>query len=74
MLSGSTLYVGGWFNRIGGEYRNYVAALDTQTGTPTAWNPGADKAVYALASTARPSISAENLPHSPNRTESDWLP
>ena len=36
---GSTVYAGGSFTEIGGEERSGLAALDADTGTPTAWNP-----------------------------------
>jgi hypothetical protein len=54
-VSGSTVYVGGYFTRIGGQARNYIAALDTGTGQATDWNPNASggfgmyPGVYALA-------------------------
>jgi hypothetical protein len=48
LLSGSTLYAGGAFTAIGGETRNYIAALDTVTGNATAWDPGSDGAVKAM--------------------------
>ena len=42
-VSGSTVYLGGGFSGaddIDGTYtRNYVAAVDASTGTPTSWNP-----------------------------------
>jgi hypothetical protein len=38
-LSGTTLYVGGDFDTIGGQTRNGLAALDTGTGSVTSWNP-----------------------------------
>lgn len=38
--NGSTLYVGGGFNNIGGQNRNLVAALDVATGLATIWNAG----------------------------------
>jgi hypothetical protein len=41
-VSGSTVYVGGQFNSIGGQSRSNIAALDVTTGLVTAWNPGAD--------------------------------
>ncbi|MFA6457011.1 MAG: T9SS type A sorting domain-containing protein [Bacteroidota bacterium] len=41
-VDGSTLYVGGSFNQIGGVSRNYFAAFDTSNSTPTSWNPDAD--------------------------------
>jgi hypothetical protein len=46
--SGSTLYVGGKFNAIGGQPRDNVAAISTTTGQATSWNPGADGSVSAL--------------------------
>ena len=41
-LSGTTLYVGGEFNSIGGQSRARLAALNTQlnTNNATSWNPG----------------------------------
>jgi hypothetical protein len=55
-VSGGTVYVGGQFNSIGGQPRSNVAAIDTETGAATAWNPnvfGSDQldgpVVYALA-------------------------
>jgi trimeric autotransporter adhesin len=53
-VSGSTVYAGGSFTGFsgasGGPYpRNYLAAIDTVTGNPTAWNPNADSTVVALA-------------------------
>jgi trimeric autotransporter adhesin len=52
-LSGTTLYAGGTFTTIqgasGGPYtRNYIAAISTATGTPTAWNPNAGAAVNVV--------------------------
>ena len=48
-VSGSTVYAGGWFTSIGGQARNYVAALDATTGTASTWNPNVNDWVYALA-------------------------
>jgi trimeric autotransporter adhesin len=53
-LSGTTLYVGGGFNSIGGQSRNNIAALDAITGNALAWNPNASgispqTGVYSLA-------------------------
>jgi len=48
-MSGNTVYVGGQFTNIGGQSRNYIAALDATTGTATAWAPDADSTVFALA-------------------------
>ena len=41
VVSGPTVYAGGWFTSIGGQSRNYIAALDAVTGNATAWNPNA---------------------------------
>ena len=35
--AGDTLYVTGWFSRIGGVARNFLAAIDVRTGRPTSW-------------------------------------
>ena len=42
--SGSTVYAGGSFTSIGGQPRNYIAALDATSGAATAWNPNANQA------------------------------
>ena len=38
-LSGSRLYVGGFFNSVGGNRRNYLAALDPSSGDLLPWKP-----------------------------------
>ena len=38
--NGTALYAGGLFTSIGGQSRSFVAALDVNTGSATAWNPG----------------------------------
>ena len=48
-VSGSTVYVGGYFTNIGGQPRNHVAAIDASSGNAIAWDPNADSSVYALA-------------------------
>ena len=48
---GSTVYVGGGFENIGGQTRNNLAAVDAATGTVTNFNPaglGTDGQVFAL--------------------------
>jgi hypothetical protein len=45
---GSTLYVGGRFDKIGGQNRSNLAALDSASGNATGWDPGADGNVYAI--------------------------
>lgn len=49
VVSGSTVYVGGRFTRIGGQTRNYIAALDAATGEATPWNPSANDSIAELA-------------------------
>ena len=39
VVSGSTVYAGGYFVNIGDASRNAVAALDIDTGLSTSWNP-----------------------------------
>lgn len=53
-LSGSTLYVGGDFagdNSIGVTpvHRDYIAAIHTETGEATEWDPDADSPVFGMA-------------------------
>jgi hypothetical protein len=38
-VSGATIYVGGVFDRVGGEPRRLLAALDARSGRATSWNP-----------------------------------
>lgn len=46
---GSTIYFGGEFTSVGGETRNYLAAVDENCNL-TNWNPNADNKVNALVS------------------------
>jgi hypothetical protein len=54
-VSGSTVYIAGFFSQIGGQPRNSIAALDATSGLLTNWNPNANDGrgypneVYALA-------------------------
>jgi beta-propeller uncharacterized protein DUF5122 len=51
-LSGRTLYVGGAFNgghSVGEFGRQYVAAVDADTGTVSPWAPGPDAEVSSIA-------------------------
>jgi hypothetical protein len=64
-LRGSTLYVGGYFQQIGGRRRRTLAAVDARTGKATRWAPKApvapeppgaavaDPLVYALTLSGR---------------------
>lgn len=47
-LSGNILYVGGRFNRIGGEARNHIAAFDVANGRLTPWAPEASGVVRTI--------------------------
>jgi Big-like domain-containing protein/beta-propeller uncharacterized protein DUF5122 len=48
-LRGTDVLAGGDFTVIGGASRSRLAALDSATGAPTAWNPGAGGTVRTLA-------------------------
>lgn len=45
---GNILYVAGHFTQIGGVGRNYLAAIDTQTGQVTDWDPDANASVFKI--------------------------
>jgi hypothetical protein len=46
--SGGALYVGGWFETVGGQNRPFATALSRETGNETGWNPRPNLGVYAL--------------------------
>lgn len=51
---GQTVYIGGAFTNLfdhsgNSVARSHVAALNANTGTPLAWNPGANGTVFAMA-------------------------
>lgn len=49
VVSDQTIYVGGNFKKIGGQDRNYLAAVDASSGKVKNWNPKADNRVNTLA-------------------------
>ena len=46
---GNTVYAGGQFTTIDAQTHNYLAALDSTSGSPTSWDPGAGDTVNGLA-------------------------
>lgn len=48
-VSPTAIYAGGPFWKAGGLSRPRIASFSPTTGAPTAWNPGADEEVVALA-------------------------
>ena len=52
-VSGSTIYLGGEFNRIGGIRRRNLAAIDSATGAVSAWRPDPDGSVDLVVPTRR---------------------
>jgi hypothetical protein len=54
-IDGSTVYISGDFQDMGGQPRNHLAALDAATGAATAWDPNPDRTVRTL------SLSGGNL-------------
>lgn len=38
-ISGNNVYIGGAFTQLGGEPRNYIGAVDINTGLATVWEP-----------------------------------
>ncbi len=44
-VSGGTVFIGGWFDTVGGESRPFLAALSKGTGAVTPWNPKPDLSV-----------------------------
>ncbi len=45
---GNTVFVGGDFTRIGGQFHASLAALDGTTGSALDWDPNPDQSVWAL--------------------------
>lgn len=46
---GELVYVGGWFSNVGGEFRQYIAAVDVETREVTGWAPRSNGRISALA-------------------------
>jgi hypothetical protein len=50
LISGSTMFIGGTFTKVGGTTREYLAAVDISTGALSSWDPNFDDSrVYSLA-------------------------
>jgi hypothetical protein len=49
LLSGETLYAGGYFTEVGGRLRSFAAAIDTASGQVLDWDPSVDYPVLAMA-------------------------
>ncbi|MBP7264601.1 MAG: hypothetical protein KBB32_10515 [Spirochaetia bacterium] len=47
-VSEDTVYVGGSFTHIGSVARSNIAAIDLESGVPTAWNPGTNGIVRSI--------------------------
>jgi type IX secretion system substrate protein/putative pyrroloquinoline-quinone binding quinoprotein/beta-propeller uncharacterized protein DUF5122 len=48
-VDGHSIYIGGWFQSVGGRPRNCVAELEASTGAATDWNPDPSSVVIAMA-------------------------
>ena len=49
VVSGNTVYAGGYFTTVGDSARNHIAAIDKTSGIATDWKANADEPVFALA-------------------------
>lgn len=58
---GDTLFVGGFFDELGGELRTHLAALDGRTGAVRSWNPNIASA--GDASSPTDNASDDDLPY-----------
>ncbi|NWG27973.1 MAG: T9SS type A sorting domain-containing protein [Ignavibacteriaceae bacterium] len=50
MVTESEVYAGGHFTHIGGADRNFIAAVDIETGDATDWDPNSNHWVFSIAS------------------------
>jgi hypothetical protein len=48
-VSGSTVYLAGEFESVGGQDRRNLAAVDATTGAATAWSPNSNGTAYTVA-------------------------
>lgn len=58
VVSGSTVYTCGDFTNIGGQARNFMAALDATTGAATAWDPSPNYNTVERVPSSSPLVSA----------------
>jgi hypothetical protein len=52
VAAGNTMYVGGSYTSIGGEFRKRLAGINATFPAANAWNPGPDQTVYAVVRTS----------------------
>lgn len=60
-ISGTTLYVGGFFSTAGGAPRQGLAAFDAATGTLLPWNPGSLSPIFHMAPSASGGVFVAGL-------------
>jgi hypothetical protein len=60
-VSGSVVYVGGDFTRIGGRARHHLATVNPHTGTVTAWNPDVESVAGSSASVSVLALAGPTL-------------
>ena len=75
---GPTVYAGGQFTSIGGQFRSRLGAIDATTGIATSWNPGAIGPARAIAIAPDDSVwvggSFRGLSAAPQRGIAHFVP
>ena len=61
-LRDRNLYVGGYFETIGGQNRYCLAAVDVATGQATGWDPSPNNGVWTLAASDSVAYAGESRP------------
>jgi trimeric autotransporter adhesin len=57
------LYVAGYFDEVGGQARNNLAAVDALTGRSLPWNPGVNGDIYAMVTRCQTLYLAGSFAH-----------